>query len=203
MEALSLDLRERVAAAWDEGGRSQPEIAEDFGVSLSFVTKLLARRRLTGSVAAKPHAGGFASAVDTKAEAALRSLVAERPDATLAELADGLADGLAERRGVRRSAPVICRAVRRLGLPRKKRRSTPPSATRRGSAASAGRSAGSSSGCPPQAGARPLVRGGRRVRHHDVDDPHTRPGPARRAGARRGAAGALAGQDAGGGGPPG
>jgi transposase len=145
MEALSLDLRERVAAACDEGSRSQPEVAEDFGVSLSFVTKLLARRKLTGGVAAKPHAGGFASAVDAKAEAALRSLVAERPDATLAELADGLA----ERRGVRRSAPVICRAVRRLGLPRKKRRSTPPSATRRGSAASAGRSAGSSSGCPP------------------------------------------------------
>lgn len=145
MEALSLDLRERVAAACDEGSRSQPEVAEDFGVSLSFVTKLLARRKLAGSVAAKPHAGGFASAVDAKAEAALRALVRERPDATLAELADSLA----ERGGVRRSTPVICRALRRLGLPRKKRRSTPPNVTRPGSAASAGRSAGSSSGCPP------------------------------------------------------
>ena len=149
MEALSLDLRERVAAAWDEGGRSQPEIAEDFGVSLSFVTKLLARRRLTGSVAAKPHAGGFASAVDAGAEAELRTLVREDPDATLSELGDALA----ERRGVRRSTPVICRALRRLGLPRKKRRCTPPSGTRRGtrrgSAASGARSAGSSSGCPP------------------------------------------------------
>lgn len=145
MEALSLDLRERVAAACDEGSRSQPEIAEDFGVSLSFVTKLLARRKRTGSVAAKPHAGGFASAIDVKAEAELRSLVREDPDATLAELGDGLA----ERRGVRRSVPVICRALRRLGLTRKKRRCTPPSATPHGSAASGARSAGSSSGCPP------------------------------------------------------
>lgn len=145
MEALSLDLRERVAAACDEGSRSQPEVAEDFGVSLSFVTKLLARRKLTGSVAARPHAGGFASAVDAKAEAALRSLVRERPDATLAELADALAG----RRGVRRSTPVICRAVRRLGLPRKKRRCTPPSGTRPGSAASGARSGSSSGGCPP------------------------------------------------------
>src|SRR4051812_14082209 len=99
MEALSLDLRERVATAWDEGSRTQPEIAEDFGVSSSFVTKLLARRKRTGDVAAKPHAGGFASAVDAGAEAELRSLVRPDPDATLAELADGLAG----RRGVRRS----------------------------------------------------------------------------------------------------
>ena len=145
MEALSLDLRERVAAACDEGSRSQPEVAEDFGVSLSFVTKLLARRNRTGSVTAKPHAGGFASAVDAGAEAELRTLVREQPDATLPELADALA----RRRGVRRSAPVICRALQRLGLPRKKRRPTPPSGTPRGSAASGGPSAGSSSGCPP------------------------------------------------------
>jgi transposase len=100
MKAPSLDLRERVAAACDEGGRSQPEIAEDFGVSLSFITKLLARRKQTGSVAAKPRRGGFASAIDAKADTELRSIVRADPDATLAELADGLA----RRRGVRRSA---------------------------------------------------------------------------------------------------
>ena len=144
MEALSLDLRERVAAACDEGVRSQPEIAEDFGVSLSFITKLLARRKRTGSVAAKPHRGGFASAIDAKAEADLRLIVREDPDATLAELADALA----ERRGggVRRSVPVICRALRRLELPRKKRRSTPRNATHRGSVANAAPSAARSSG---------------------------------------------------------
>lgn len=145
MEALSLDLRERVAAAWDLGDRSQPEIAADFSVSVSFVTKLLARRRLTGGVAAKPHSGGFASALDARAEAELRSMVRERPDSTLAELGEGLA----ERSGVRRSVPVICRALKRLGLPRKKRRCTPPSGTLRGSAANAGRFAGSSGGCRP------------------------------------------------------
>jgi transposase len=141
MEALSLDLRERVAAACDEGGRSQPEIAEDFGVSLSFITKLLARRKRIGSVAAEPHRGGFASAIDAKAQAELRSIVREDPDATLAELGDALS----ERREVRRSVPVICRALQRLELPRKKRRCTPRNGTRRGSAASGARSAGRSS----------------------------------------------------------
>jgi transposase len=145
MDALSLDLRERVAAACDEGARSQSEVAEDFGVSPSFVTKLLARRRRTGRLAAKPRAGGFASAIGAGAEAALRALVAERPDATLAELRDALA----ARAGVRRSVPVICRALQRLGLPRKKSRRTPPSGTGPASAASGGRSGGTWAGCRP------------------------------------------------------
>jgi transposase len=143
MEALSLDLRERVAAACDEGSLSQPEIAEEFGVSLSFITKLLARRKQTGSVAAKPHRGGVASAIDAKAQAELRSIVREDPDATLSELSDALADQC----GIRRSVPVICRTLQRLKLPRKKRRSTPPNGTRRGFAASGARSAGRSSRC--------------------------------------------------------
>src|SRR5947207_8592556 len=120
MEALTLDLRERVAAACDEGTRSQSEIAEDFGVSVSFITKLLKRRALDGGVVAppKPHAGGFHSAIDTAADRELRALVAEQPDATLAELRDRLA---ARRPSAARSVPVICRALARLGLPRKKR----------------------------------------------------------------------------------
>jgi transposase len=132
-------------AACDEGTRSQPEIAEDFGVCLSFITKLLRRRKRTGSIAAKPRSGGHASAIDADAEAELRSIVRGDPDATLSELGDALA----ERRGVRRSVPVVCRALQRLDLPRKKRRSTPPNATRPACAASVGRSAGRSSACPP------------------------------------------------------
>jgi transposase len=143
MEALTLGLRERVAAACDEGTRSQREIAEDFGVSVSFITKLLRRRRQGGGVVPppKPHAGGFPSAIDAAADRELRALVAEQPDATLAELRDRLA---AHRPSAARSVPVICRALARLGLPRKKRRCGRPSATRRGSAGCAARSAANS-----------------------------------------------------------
>ena len=139
MEAYSLDLRERVAAACDEGWMSRSEVAEAFGVSVSFVTKLLARRRDTGSIAARPHAGGFAPALGPAELAALAALVAEQPDATL----DELRGRLAARCGVSVSAPVACRALQKLGLPRKKRRCTPTSGTRRGSAGCAGRSPGS------------------------------------------------------------
>src|SRR3954466_619219 len=58
MEALSLDLRERVAAACDEGSDTQPEIAERFAVSVAFITKLLRRRRITGSGRGKPAGRG-------------------------------------------------------------------------------------------------------------------------------------------------
>jgi transposase len=128
MEAYSLDLRERVVAACDEGVLTRSEIAEDFGVSVSFITKLLRRRKEAGTVEAKPHSGGLASAVDGPALDALADLVRRQPDATLAELRDGLA----ERRGVSVSVPVVCRALARLGLPRKKSRRTRRSGTRRG-----------------------------------------------------------------------
>src|SRR4051812_952211 len=86
MEALSLDLRERVAAACDEGSDTQPEIAERFAVSVAFITKLLRRRRITGSVAAKPRGGGRTPAPGPRDLGRVRRLVAEQPDATLAEL---------------------------------------------------------------------------------------------------------------------
>src|SRR3954463_2880603 len=89
MEALSLDLRERVAAACDEGSDTQPEIAERFAVSVAFITKLLRRRRITGSGAAQPRGGGGPAGPRPPGPGDLgrvRRLVAEQPDATLAEL---------------------------------------------------------------------------------------------------------------------
>src|SRR5919107_1933739 len=57
--------------------------------------------------------------------AEVEGALAERGDATLAELADGLA----ARTGRRWSPSALCRALKRLGWPRKKRRSGPPSRT--------------------------------------------------------------------------
>ena len=56
--AYSTDLREKIVRAYDEGLGSQRAISERFGVSRSFVEKLLQRRRLTGEVAALPRGGG-------------------------------------------------------------------------------------------------------------------------------------------------
>ena len=52
----SLDLRERVFAAADDGAQVC-EAAEMLHVSVSYVSKVLERRRTTGETSARPHCG--------------------------------------------------------------------------------------------------------------------------------------------------
>jgi len=127
MKAYSMDLRERVAAACDAGELTRAEVAGQFSVSETFIRRLLGRRERTGSLAPKPHAGGFKSALDAGVRAVLRGLVGEQPDATLAELRERLA----ERCGVSVSVARVCQVLGELKLPRKKSRTPPASVTAR------------------------------------------------------------------------
>jgi transposase len=113
MRPYSLDLRQRVIAALDAGEGSQPEIAARFRVRVSFITRLLRRRRRTGSLAPGPHGGGHPPALDRAAQRRLRRLVREQPDATL--------DELAERVGVPCGRMAIFRTLRKLKITRKKK----------------------------------------------------------------------------------
>jgi transposase len=127
MKPYSQDLRERIIAALETDEESQSETATAFGVSLSFVQKLWRKWRETGSCEAKPHAGGRNRGLKDD-EAKVRAAVAAQPDATLAELCEQVrADG-----GANVTPMTMCRELRRLKLPRKKSRLTPPNATRRG-----------------------------------------------------------------------
>lgn len=56
--ALSVDLRQRLLAAYQAKEGSQRQLAERFKVSLSFVRDLMRHYRQTGSVEPKPHGGG-------------------------------------------------------------------------------------------------------------------------------------------------
>jgi transposase len=126
MKAYSDDLRERVWRACQDGASSPSEAAQDFGVSRSFVFKLLRRYRDEGSLAARPRGGNRPPALGPTDLRALRGLVRERPDATLAELCRRLD----ERRGVKVRPWTVCRALARLRLPPKKSRPTTASGTR-------------------------------------------------------------------------
>jgi transposase len=127
MKSYSLDLRQKLLSAHARRLGSQRALADLFGVSLSFVEKLLARQRRTGEIAPKPHRGGPARRLDATAEGLLRRWVQEQPDRTLAELGDRLAAAI----GQRVSLPTLCRVLQRLGLPRKKSHSMRRSATGR------------------------------------------------------------------------
>ena len=127
MDAYSVDLRMRVLKACEE--MPQREVAEEFRVSLSFITKLRRRQRQTGLIAPKPHGGGRRLTLDSRHQEQVRQLVKEQADATLAEYCQRLAD----RDAPRVSRPTMCRLLARLGLARKKRACMLPSVTRPGS----------------------------------------------------------------------
>jgi transposase len=129
MQAYSFDLRQKILRACDQRLGSQRAIATLFGVSQSFVEKLLRRRRVTGDISPRPHAGGRRAICDATALAHVRQLVQEHPDATLAELAAQLE----AQHGLRVSVPTMGRIVLHLKLPRQKSRSMPMSATPNGS----------------------------------------------------------------------
>jgi transposase len=85
MKAYSLDLRPKILRASAQGLGSPRAIATFFGLSLSFVEKLLRRRRTTGGIAPRPHAGGRRPLCHEAALAVIRRLVHAPPEATLAE----------------------------------------------------------------------------------------------------------------------
>jgi transposase len=129
MASYSIDLRQKILQACERRLGSQQAIAAIFGVSLSFVEKLLRRQRTTGDMAPKPHGGGQRPRLDAAAQSQVRQLVRDQPDATLEELCTRAAETI----GIRVSVPTMCRVLQRLGLPRKKRRSTRRSVRRSGS----------------------------------------------------------------------
>jgi transposase len=129
MQPLSNDLRQRILDAVDNKEGSRRKLAARFKVNTSTITRLLKLRRETGSLEPRPHGGGVEPALDHEALQRLRTLVEEAPDATL--------EALRQEMGVSGSRMIICRALQKLGLPRKKKsphaseRDTPESKKRR------------------------------------------------------------------------
>jgi transposase len=113
MAPYSQDLRERILETVRRGDESLRQIAQRFLVSVSFITRLLQLQRSTGSLAPRPHGGGHPPALGSEDRERLRELVRRQPDATLEELK--------QRLGVPCSTMTISRALRKLGLPRKKK----------------------------------------------------------------------------------
>ena len=117
MNAYSIDVRERVLAALD---RDTPrvEVVTTFQVSLASLKRWLAARRDTGDASPRPASGGLAATITPAHDDAVRAHVAAVPDATLAAHA---ARWNAEH-GTSLSQWTLGRAIRRLGLTRKKSR---------------------------------------------------------------------------------
>jgi len=117
----SQDLRERVFAAADDG---EPVglIAAALRVSVSYVSKVLSRRRLTGQTTARPQRCHVAPKLSGLYPAILEQ-VGSRPDATIAELRAWLL----ETHKVSASTGLMNKTLAALDLTFKKSLSTLPS----------------------------------------------------------------------------
>jgi transposase len=118
MRPYSSDFRLKLVRAYERGEGSQRDLARRFGVSPSCLHDLLQRYRQTGSVAPKPHGGGNPGKIGPY----LRVLVQlhhQQPDACLEERCAQLAATVPVHVG----RTTMYRALKRLGLTRKKRRS--------------------------------------------------------------------------------
>ena len=116
----SQDLRERVFAASDDGDRVG-EIAELLRVSVSYVSKVLGRRRTTGEKTARAQRNQVTPKL-TPLYGAIRARVAERPDGTIEELRAWLSATHA----MSASVGLIWKTLKQLGLTLKKSHSARP-----------------------------------------------------------------------------
>ncbi len=127
MKAYSVDLRQRIVAAV-ERGMPRADVATTFGVSLSTIKRLLARRRRdVADPLAAQRPSGRRRTITPDQHAALWAQLEQHRDGTIAthtELWNAA-------QGTDVSQWTLGRAIRRLGWTRKKRRWAPPSATNR------------------------------------------------------------------------
>lgn len=122
---LSMDLRERAVASWERGDGGYEKVAAVFGIGSATLKRLVRRKRLTGSLEPEPPPKGFPPIISGPRLRSLALLVERNPDATTAELTVLLN----ARISVVVSRSAVVRALGRLGITRKKRRSAPSKRT--------------------------------------------------------------------------
>ena len=121
MKTISLDLRERILAAYDGGDTTREAVSRRFRVSEAMVKKLLQQRRRTGEIGPRHYRSGRKPRILPAHRERLRALVLEKPDRTLAELRAALA--------LTCTLPALHYVLAAMDLTYKKRRCMRPSRT--------------------------------------------------------------------------
>lgn len=86
MATLSVDLRERILKAYDQGKGTREEVAERFSVSLGMVKKLLLQRSRTGCIKPRHRFSGSKKRILASHRMALRQHLKKKPDMTLKQM---------------------------------------------------------------------------------------------------------------------
>ncbi|HSI12351.1 MAG TPA: hypothetical protein VK961_09920 [Chthoniobacter sp.] len=123
MSTISLDLRQRIVASYDQGEGTREDIAKRYRVSLGFVAKLLQQRRRTKDLAPRHRYSGRKPTLLGTHRRQLRALLAKKPEATLQVMKTALE--------VDCTLQAIHYVLVSMGLTYKKRRSGPANRTDR------------------------------------------------------------------------
>lgn len=118
MKPLSMDLRQRIISAVEQGDSSIRKIAQRFSVSKNSVERLIIQKRTEGHLVPRKQGGAMVSALMPYQDQ-LMAIIEQKSDATLAEYCELLFDET----GLWVSQSTMCRTFQRLNLPRKKKRS--------------------------------------------------------------------------------
>jgi transposase len=114
MKTLSLDLRERIVAAYDIGEGTREEIGRRFRVSLGMVKKLLAQRRRLGEIGPLRYRCGRKPKILQEHRERLRQMLKEKPGMTLEQMRRALS--------IECTLAAIHHALGAMGLGYKKKR---------------------------------------------------------------------------------
>ncbi|MBE9212326.1 transposase [Plectonema cf. radiosum LEGE 06105] len=116
MKAYSVDLREKIVQAYEHGNTSIRKVAYNFGVTKSFVQKLLLMKKNEGHV--KPRKQGWAVKGELDGyDVQLALMVEQYPDKTLLEYCEYWAATY----NIWVSTSTMCRALKKQNLTVKKR----------------------------------------------------------------------------------
>ena len=118
---LSIDLRERIIDAYDQGSISQQAVAQRFCVSVEFVKKLIRQRRELGDIGPQYRNCGRKPKITEGHRQRMTELIEEQPDLTLEEIG--------QRLGLSCTIQAIHYVLKDMGITYKKRRCEPASKT--------------------------------------------------------------------------
>ena len=125
MKPYSIEFREKIVKAYEQGDTSIRKIAAQFDVSKGFVQKLLKQKQVTGHVQPKKQGGSLKSVLHSHTTQ-LTEMVEKYPDSTLSEYCEYWLDS--HNQSV--SPSMMCRELKKLNLARKKKIRSSQSAER-------------------------------------------------------------------------
>lgn len=115
MKAYSIEFREKIVKAYEQGDTSIRKIAAQFDVSKGFVQKLLKQKQVTGHVQPKKQGGSLKSVLHSHTTQ-LTEMLEKYPDSTLSEYCEYWLS--THNQSV--SPSMMCRELKKQNLTRKK-----------------------------------------------------------------------------------